>query len=106
MLGGTPITFRDTLYMVEAGTLLEFLRSLPEAIGSVLLVGHNPTFHEVASSLVDRAAKDEAEALKTLKMKFPTGALCSIDCNITRWSALAPRCGILTGFLRPKDLDA
>jgi phosphohistidine phosphatase len=105
LLSGTPIAFRETLYMIEPDTLVEFLRSLPDSIGSVLVVGHNPTFHDIALTLTDKAAKGEGDALKALKMKFPTGALCSIACDVSRWSALGPKCGTLTQFLRPRDLD-
>ncbi len=105
LLSGTPIAFRETLYLVEQNTLLEFLRALPDTINSVMVVGHNPTFHELALALTDKAVKGEAEGLKTLKTKFPTGTLCSIACEVTRWAVLAPKCGTLTQFLRPKDLD-
>jgi phosphohistidine phosphatase len=105
LLAGTPIAFRDTLYLTEPQTLLEFLRSLPDTIGSVMLIGHNPTFHYMAVMLASKADKDHGDALKLLKQKFPTGALCSIECDITRWSQLGPRNGTLVGFMRPKDLD-
>src|SRR5262245_61961327 len=51
LLSGTPIAFRDTLYMIDQNTLTEFLRALPDTIGSVLVVGHNPTFHQIALTL-------------------------------------------------------
>src|SRR5262249_23247805 len=57
LLSGTPIAFRETLYMVDQDTLVEFLRALPDTIGSVLVVGHNPTFHQLALTLTDKAAK-------------------------------------------------
>ena len=104
VLSGTPIAFRDTLYLIDENTLFEFLRALPDTIRSVLVVGHNPTFHQLALTLTEKAAKGEAEALRVLKVKYPTGALSSIDCDVTRWSALGPKCGTLTQFLRPKDL--
>ena len=104
ILSGTPIAFRETLYMIDQNTLLEFLRALPDSVGSVLVVGHNPTFHQIALTLTEKAAKGEGDAFKTLKVKYPTGALCSIACDVTKWAALGPKCGTLTQFLRPKDL--
>ena len=44
-------------------------------------------------------------SLRNLTQKYPTGALCSIACDIPRWSALAPKSGTLAGFVRPRDLE-
>ena len=104
VLAGVPTTFRDSLYMIDTDGLLAFLQSLPESVGAVLVVGHNPTFHETALALAKKAAPGQADSLRELSEKFPTGALCSIDCAVRTWSALAPKTGTLTGFLRPRDL--
>ncbi len=104
VLSGTPIAFRETLYMIEPETLLEFLRSLPDSIGSVLLIGHNPTFHHLALSLTDKPSRKASVTAKLLRQKFPTGTLCSIACEISRWAMLGPGCGTLQGFLRPRDI--
>ncbi len=104
VLPGVPTTFRESLYLVDTGTLLAFLQSLPDSFGSVLIVGHNPTSHHAALTLIDKAAAGESEAMRELKHKFPTGALCSIACKVSKWAALAPKTGTLTGFVRPKDI--
>ncbi len=102
---GVPTTFRDSLYMVDTDTLLAFLQSLPDTIGSVLIVGHNPTSHHAALTLADKAAPGQGDAMRELKNKFPTGALASIECKVSKWASLAPKTGTLTGFLRPKDIN-
>ena len=104
VLPGVPTSFRESLYLVETDTLFAFLQSLPEIVGSVLIVGHNPTSHHAALTLIDKVAAGEGEAMRELKHKFPTGALCSIECKISKWASLAPKTGTLTGFLRPKDI--
>ena len=105
-LVGTPVTFRDALYMIDLEGLMAFLAALPDTVGSVMMIGHNPTFHELALTLVTRSAPAETEGFRTLKTKFPTGTLCSIACDLPSWSTIAPKCGTLLRFLRPKDLLA
>ena len=65
LLSGTPIAFRDTLYMIDENTRVEFLRALPDTIRSVLVVGHNPTVHQLALTLTEKAhynlAKSKAD---------------------------------------------
>jgi phosphohistidine phosphatase len=105
-LAGTPVAFRDALYTFDAQPLLDVIAALPDSVDSVLMVGHNPAFHDAARHLAGRAAPGQGEALRVLREKFPTGALCSLACDIAGWRALTPRCGTLIGFLRPKDLTA
>ena len=44
----------DQLYQAQVETLLAVIRNLAEDLESVLLVGHNPTFSELASQLGGR----------------------------------------------------
>ena len=106
MLAGTPVAFRESLYLVETDDLIAFLRALPEAAAGVLVIGHNPACHDIAVRLVGKADSSQRDAWRALKQKFPTGALCSIACDISRWSALGNRTGTLTAFIRPRDLAA
>lgn len=99
-----PVSFHDELYLVSPRDLLDFIRVAPETAQSILLVGHNPTTHDVALSLVARAASGQGQALATLKEKYPTGALCSISFNATQWRSVAPETGTLRRFLKPRDL--
>jgi phosphohistidine phosphatase len=60
----------------------------------VLVIGHNPTLHELALSLTGRE-----DALE----RFPTGALASVT-FATTWAGLAEGGGELEGFVVPRDL--
>jgi len=103
VLGATPTAFRDRLYLIDTSGLFSFIKILPDTAESVLLVGHNPTHHEVAVHLIGQAP-GQTEALANLQEKFSTGALCSISFDITRWDDIKPRTGTLRAFVRPKDL--
>ena len=48
------ITRDDRIYQARAGALLALIRELDENLKSVLLVGHNPTFSELAGRLAGR----------------------------------------------------
>jgi hypothetical protein len=38
--------------------------------------------------------------------KFPTAALATLDASIEGWPDLTAGCAQLTGFMRPRDLEA
>ena len=48
------IVRRDGIYLAEAEAVLRLVHGLDEALRRVLLVGHNPTFSELASGLSRR----------------------------------------------------
>ena len=103
-LPGVSIAFSDQLYLEASGNLMEFIRSLPDAAGDVMIIGHNPAFHETARGLARDAKSGHAEELAALKVKFPTGALCSLQFNVAHWREVKTGGGILSGFVRPSDL--
>lgn len=106
VLDGASIAYRDRLYLVDASDLVDFIQGLPDAAASVMLIGHNPTFHNVALTLTKGAARGHAEELTALREKFPTCAMCSLDFDVAHWRQIKAGGGILTSFLRPRDLDS
>jgi phosphohistidine phosphatase len=104
VLGSAPIAYRDGLYLIDSDDLFTFVKSMPDTASSVLLVGHNPTYHELAVRLIGKAP-GQSDARAKLNEKFPTGALCSISFDVSRWSELKSRAGALRTFVCPRDLD-
>ena len=104
-LKGASIAYRDRLYLVATGDLLDFVQGLPDMADSVLLIGHNPTFHNLALMLAKSAARGHAEEITALREKFPTGALCSLNFDVAHWRQVKAGSGTLTAFVRPRDLD-
>jgi phosphohistidine phosphatase len=93
------------LYSADCEQLLDRLRRVPEEIDSVMLVGHNPALQTLVLSLAGGGAGVVDSRLSQVRRKFPTGALAIL--TVTRsWRALAPRCGRLETYIRPKSLDA
>src|SRR5689334_1471021 len=55
VLGAARVAYRDSLYMIDTDELFSFVKSLPDTAASVLLIGHNPTYHEIAIRLIGKA---------------------------------------------------
>jgi phosphohistidine phosphatase len=102
-LGAAPIAFDDRLYLIDPGGLLEFIHELPDSADAVMLIGHDPAFHALASAL--SAKTRDQSALTQLREKFPTGAMASIAFDVKSWRDVARGKGELLAFIRPRDLD-
>lgn len=96
-----PVKVLPEIYEGSTGTLKGLIHGLPDSEDSVLLVGHNPTFHHLALSL---AGSGEETALQRLQFKYPTGALAILDFTVQGWSQVREGAGHLRDFVRPEDL--
>jgi phosphohistidine phosphatase len=99
-----PTTFHDELYLVSPQDVLAFIRRAPENAQSIMLVGHNPTTHDISLSLIARSAPGRQQDLAKLKEKYSTGALCTIRFSAAHWRQIAPGAGTLVRFLKPRDI--
>jgi len=97
----TEFRKNDSIYLADAGRLLEILSECGDGGGLILLIGHNPGLENLASALCREQGGDD---LDRLHQKFPTGALAFIDLDIGRWADLAPGTGELKRFVTPREL--
>jgi len=98
-LTGAPVRYEPELYGASAATLRERVRGMPDDVGSVLLVGHNPAIELLAADLAcPSPLRDDLEA------KFPTGALATLAVPSASWRGLGDECAELVAFVRPRDL--
>lgn len=97
---GERTTVWEEPRIYEAGweELLAIVQVLPGELGSVMLIGHNPGFQELAVALAA-----EGKGLERMRRKFPTAALATLS-FAGEWSRLAPRDAVLESFVRPKQL--
>jgi phosphohistidine phosphatase len=93
--------FEDDLYLATASNLLERIQALPARAHNVMLIGHNPGFHDVAQLLITSADPADQAALTA---KFPTCAVAIITFTAKRWSQVAPHSGHLITFMTPSRL--
>lgn len=100
---GTNVPMREEsgLYGASEKTLLDFVRSTPDEIETLLLCGHNPGIERLARSF---AKSGDADAIRRLEKKYPTCGLAVIELPIGRWKEASPPAGQLEMFLTPKLL--
>ncbi len=91
-LSDARIQFEDILYDEDADAVVEWLRLLDPADIRLMIVGHNPTLHELCVLLTDRSDHEELETAG-----LPTAGLVRLDVPAasesgtgSKWTALAP----------------
>ena len=98
----TPlIEAMDRLYLATAESLLETLQGVASTVRSVLLVGHNPGLHELATLLAGGQAVDET--VRRLGEGYPSGALAEFSVA-GPWASLEEGGGRLVRLIWPRDL--
>jgi phosphohistidine phosphatase len=99
-LGAPAIELEHDLYAASAPALLERLRSVPDTIDSVLLIGHNPGLQELALDLVR-----PSPTARELAAKYPTAALATLAFRESSWRECGHKTGELVALVRPRDLE-
>ena len=89
------------LYLASAQMLAERVRSLPDELGRVLFVGHNPGIEDLVLLLVPDRADDLRDAVEE---KYPTASLAELTLA-NGWAGAGQGGATLTRFVRPRDLD-
>jgi phosphohistidine phosphatase len=98
--GEVEIRIEDGLYLAGIDALLARLNDVPDSVPSVLLIGHNPSIHELALTLAGRG-----DGLDRLRERFPTGALATLGIPAGGWSDLRSGAAVLEGFVLPRELE-
>ena len=100
-LGPVTIEHRRTLYLAPATGLLRELRQVADAVGGLMLVGHDPGLHGLAVAL---AGEGDGETLASLRTKLPTGGLVVLEFD-GGWREVNEGKGRLDAFIKPRDLE-
>ena len=95
------IEFQEELYLAGPGEMLDLVRSVPDTVESVLLVGHNPGTGTLAAAL---AGDGPSDRMHLMRAKFPTAGLAIIELSVDRWKDIGSGGGSLIEFIRPRDL--
>ncbi|WP_439626436.1 SixA phosphatase family protein [Shinella sp.] len=90
-----------SIYEAAPAAILAAIHEAPDESGTLLVIGHNPGFEELAALL---AQQGEANALGRLRTKYPTAGLAVIAFDSERWADIAPGSGRLEAFVTPKTL--
>ena len=98
----TRMVTDERIYNAGVAELADVI-SATRAAKTLLAVGHNPSFHELAVQLVDPGSAGLSEQLSE---GLPTSGLVIIDLPIEDWSLLAAHTGRLERFVTPRLLAA
>jgi phosphohistidine phosphatase len=97
-----PVTFDRGVYEASAAGLLALIRRTPAAVGTLLVIGHNPAIEELALMLAAPPGAGPDDALQRMRVKFPTAAIAVLEAGGT-WHALTRGRAHLAAFVTPRD---
>jgi phosphohistidine phosphatase len=98
-----PIALENGLYLASEDVLLAHLRTVGDAVATVLLIGHNDGIWHLAEGL---AGSGPADTLAALREKYPTGTLAALRGPDGAWRDLAWGSAELVAFVKPRDLTS
>jgi phosphohistidine phosphatase len=96
-----PVEVSHDLYLGSPDAVLDLVRQVDDTVATLLVVGHNPTTHELALTL---AGAGDADLVDDLARRFPTGALAGLAFD-GDWRSLDAGAARLERFVAPRDLD-
>jgi phosphohistidine phosphatase len=91
-LAGLTPRYDERIYDASSGELLAIVQGVPEEIGRLAMVGHNPGFERLASRLIGQ------------DVEMPTGSVVEIGIPVDHWADVGDASGRLIRMVRPKEL--
>lgn len=96
-----PSHVEPRIYEAAPDALLRVAQEAEPAVRTLLMVGHNPGFEEIAARL---AGHGDRYAAARMAQKYPTCGLAVLDFSIEDWRDLAARGGRLERFVTPASI--
>jgi phosphohistidine phosphatase len=87
------------LYGADVPDVLRLVRAVEEAVGTLLVVGHQPTFSRTVQELA--GDHSDQDALDRLREKFPTSGIAVLSVDVP-WAQLRPGLAALERFEVPR----
>jgi len=97
--GNIELHYDKALYLASSDLVLRQLQAVPDRVLTLILVGHNPSLHDLAQELIGYG---DRYALARLREHMPTAGIVVLDCDIDHWSDLAVRSARLERFRTPE----
>jgi phosphohistidine phosphatase len=92
--------YEDRLYESSLGEILALLNEVPDEVGDLLVIGHNPGMHAVADALAGQADPDALARMT--KSGFPTATYAVLEFT-GPWKSVEHGVGRLTDYWAPHD---
>lgn len=96
------VRFEPGIYEAEAEDLLAIVRATPDGVRTLLMIGHNPGFEDLARTLPGHG---DRYAMARMRAKFPTAAFAVIDVPEERWDETKRGNARLDRFVAPEPLE-
>ena len=97
---GAPVTFAESLYATEAGTIIEEIKRVDDEVATLLVIGHEPAMSSVALGLASASGSSQA-AVEGISTKFPTSAIAVLRTDVP-WRDLKLGGAVLVTFHVPR----
>ncbi|SIQ23201.1 histidine phosphatase family protein [Bosea sp. TND4EK4] len=102
MLAEKPASqYEPRIYEAKASALLDVVQETEPAVKTLLMIGHNPGFEELAQRLTGHG---DRYAAARMSQKYPTCGLAVLDFAVEDWRDVAGRGGRLDRFVTPASL--
>ncbi len=102
MLPEKPATqYEPRIYEAKTHRLLDVVQEIEGDVRTVLMIGHNPGFEELAALLTGHG---DRYASARMSRKYPTAGLAVLDFAVDDWRDVAERGGRLDRFVTPASL--
>ncbi len=88
------VNYDNTIYHAGYDQMIRSLAALPDAVDTVMVVGHEPTTSLLAGQLIGGAS-----------LNFPTAAVARIELNLEHWKNCRSGVGTLTWHIIPRHLS-
>jgi len=97
--------FRDALYLAPWKQILGLVKAAPKTARTLLAIGHNPGFEDLAAALArPPETAEERSHLANMREKFPTAAVAVLEFPVGDWRAVSLATGTLAAFVAPRFL--
>ena len=96
-----PVAIEPLLYATDEDTVIDVLRGVSDKVGTLLIVGHDPTLQKVIFRLAAVGNGGDDDALDRIHAKFPTSAIAVLALP-GRWTDLKAHVAALTEFVIPR----
>lgn len=89
-----PVRTEPSLYEASVGAIIHEIKSAPDEVQRLMLVGHEPSWSDALGRLIGGAA-----------VKFPTAAMARVDLDASSWHEADFGKGELIWLVTPKLLQ-
>ena len=103
VLGDIQARRDGRIYEAPVSRLVAVLREVEPEAGTLMMIGHNPGFEDLAALLI---GDGEQDGIQRMRHKYPTAGLAVIDFPKGSWEEVGRRSGRLERFATPKSLGS